>query len=83
MCMVTVLTVGHLKYKVNQKDHNPPHVHVEGGGASVRINLVTFEVMDKETDFSERMVQKIVQYVSENKKILIEQWVEYHGKAKD
>jgi hypothetical protein len=39
--------------------------------------------MDEETDFSEQMVQKIVKYVSENKEVLIEQWVEYHGKAKD
>lgn len=31
--MVTVLRVGQLKYKVNKRDHNPPHVHVEGGGA--------------------------------------------------
>lgn len=81
--MVTVLKVGNLKYKVNQKDHNPPHVHVEGGGASVRISLLDFSVMDDETDFSQAMVNRIVEYVQQNKQVLIEKWVEYHGEAED
>jgi len=76
--MVTVLRVGQLKYKVNKRDHNPPHVHVEGGGASVRVNLLTLEVMDDETAFSQAMVRRIVMYVAQHKEELLEKWVEYH-----
>jgi len=76
--VVTVLRVGQLKYKVNKKDHNPPHVHVEGGGATLRVNLLTLEVMDDSTEFSKVMVRKIVTYIAEHKEELLEKWVEYH-----
>ena len=76
--VVTVLRVGQLKYKVNKRDHNPPHVHVEGGGATVRVNLLTLEIMDDSTDFSKTMVWKIVTYIAEHKEELLEKWVEYH-----
>jgi hypothetical protein len=81
--MVTVLFNKHLKYKVNKRDHNPPHVHVEGGGASVRINLLTLEVMDAETDFSLSTLRKIVEYVAGNKETLLEKWVEYENENQD
>jgi Domain of unknown function (DUF4160) len=76
--MVTVLRVGQLKYKINMRDHSPPHVHVEGGGASVRVNLLTLEVMDDNTDFSKSMVRGIVTYIAEHKEELLEKWMEYH-----
>ncbi len=57
-------------------------MHVEGGGASVRINLLTLEIMDDETDFSESFLRKIVNYVLENKETLLEKWIEYHGEKK-
>jgi autonomous glycyl radical cofactor GrcA len=78
--MVTVLQIGQLKYKINQTDHNPPHVHVEGGGATLRVNLLTLEVMDESTEFSKAMVRKIVTYIAEHKEELLEKWVEYHEK---
>ncbi len=78
--MVTVLQVGQLKYKINQMDHRPPHVHVEGGGATLRVNLLTLEVMDESTEFSKAMVRKIVTYIAEHKEELLEKWVEYHEK---
>lgn len=76
--MVTVLRVGQLKYKVNKRDHRPPHVHVEGGGASVRVNLLTLEIMDTRTQFSMSMVRKILNFVEEHKEDLLEKWAEYH-----
>ena len=77
--MVTVLSDGHLKYKVNENDHSPPHVHVEGGGASVRINLLNLEVMDAQTDFSESTVRKIRLKVAENRELFLDKWRERHG----
>lgn len=77
--MVTVMRVGNLKYKVNKQDHNPPHVHVEGGGSSIRINLLTLEVMDNETEFTKSTVNKIINYVAKHREEFLEKWVEYHG----
>jgi len=77
--MVTVFTTRNLKFKINDNDHNPPHVHVEGGGASIRINLNTLEVMDDETDFSKAMVNRIIEFVTENRITLLEEWEARHG----
>lgn len=79
MYMVTVLSDSHLKYKVNQHDHNPPHVHVEGGGASVRINLLTLEIMDRETGFSEATIRKIRLKIAENRELFLDKWRQMHG----
>lgn len=78
--MVTVLTIWNLKFKINPRDHSPPHVHVEGGGASVRINLLTLQVMDDRTDFSQRLVHKILEHVEANREQFIEVWMVYHEK---
>lgn len=77
--MVTVLKLRHLKFKINANDHNPPHVHIEGMGASVRINLVTMEVMDAETEFSAALLRKIEKYVLEYREEFLERWADYHG----
>ena len=67
MTRIKALSSQHLSYRINDDDHNPPHVHVEGGGASVRINLLTLEVMDTKTDFSHATLKRIVEKVIENK----------------
>jgi hypothetical protein len=77
--MVTVFSSNNLKFKINDKDHNPPHVHVEGGGASVRINLITMEVMDDETGFNHGTMRRIYQMVLENRIVLLDQWEAVHG----
>jgi Domain of unknown function (DUF4160) len=69
----------HLKYKINERDHSPPHVHVEGLGASVRINLLTLEIMDKETDFSAPTLRRICEFVGENQRLLLDEWEARHG----
>lgn len=77
--MVTVLSENHLKYKINENDHSPPHVHVEGLGASIRINLLTLEVMDSRTEFSKGTVNKILEFVTKNKTHLLGEWERVHG----
>ncbi|MCB0411459.1 MAG: DUF4160 domain-containing protein [Bdellovibrionales bacterium] len=71
----------HLKYKINERDHHPPHVHVEGQGASVRINLLTIEIMDKETDFSPATLRRIYNYVEQNQRLLLDEWEARHGQS--
>ena len=77
--MVTVFTVDRLKFKINENDHNPPHVHVEGLGCTVRINLNTLKVMDAKTDFTKSAVKKILEFVKENHQDLLDQWEAAHG----
>jgi len=67
-----------LKFKINENDHNPPHVHVEGLGATVRINLITLEVMDSRTDFNKSTVNRIIEFVKLNQQHLLDKWEETH-----
>jgi len=69
-----------LKFKINANDHNPPHVHIEGGGTSVRINLLTMEFMDVQTDFSQRTLDRVMNEVVKRKNELLEEWEKYHEK---
>ena len=79
MTRIKVLSSKHLVYKINENDHRPPHVHVEGSGASVRINLLTLEVMDNETNFSNTTLNRILRVVKENRMLLLGRWEELHG----
>lgn len=76
--MGTVIESNRLKYKINARDHQPPHVHVEGLGASVRINLLTLEVMDAKTGFSKSSVRNIIEFVKLHLTELLEVWNDYH-----
>ena len=66
-----------IKFKINAKDHNPPHVHVEGLGCTVRINLSTFRAMDR-TDFSKSSLKLIIEEVKNRHEELMAQWSDYH-----
>ena len=77
--MSTVLVSRGLKFKINPRDHNPPHVHVEGYGATVRIDLRTFQPMD-DTDFSRTDLKRIVEVIQAHAEELNAKWEEYHGK---
>lgn len=79
MTRIKALSSKHLVYKINENDHRPPHVHVEGMGASVRINLLSLEFMDKESDFSQATLNRILRVVRENRNLLLERWEELHG----
>ncbi len=69
-----------LKFKVNANDHNPPHVHVEGNGSSVRINLLTMDFMDDETDYSQGTLDRILGEVIKRRDELMVEWKNYHEK---
>jgi hypothetical protein len=79
MTRIKALSSRHLAYKINENDHQPPHVHVEGLGTSVRINLLTLEVMDNKTEFSAASLGKILKVVKENRNLLLDKWEEIHG----
>lgn len=70
ICMSTVVKALDLKFKINENDHNPPHVHVVGYGAKVRIDLETLEVMDSKTGFSLGAIRRIQEVVRQNREKL-------------
>ena len=74
----TIFSFESLKFKINARDHNPPHVHVEGGGTSVRVNLRTLEFMDEETGFSKGTLDRIMGEVVRRKDELLEEWEKYN-----
>jgi hypothetical protein len=81
MCISPVIFMFEsLKFKINVNDHNPPHVHVEGRGASVRINLLTMSYMDDHTDFSQSALERIKREVTRYRDLLLEEWEKYHEK---
>ena len=60
----TVYEAKNLKFKVHFKDHNPPHVHVEGRGVEAVFSLKTFECLEN-NGFSARAIGQISQVVQE------------------
>lgn len=80
MHMGTVVVQEGLKFKINANDHGPPHVHIEGKGSSVRIDLRTLRVMGK-TDFAPADIRKIIAAVADYHDVLMEKWNEYHEKG--
>ena len=78
--MTVVFRTPNLKYKVNERDHLPPHVHIEGKGCSVRINLLSLEIMDTDTKFSISTLREIFEFVGRNQRLLLDEWEARHGK---
>jgi hypothetical protein len=79
--MPTIVDFGNgaLKLRIHARDHDPPHVHAESGGATVRIDLLTLEPLDERTDFSRAAVRRITELVKEYRDELMEAWNELHG----
>lgn len=76
--MSTVVRLRSLKFKINARDHNPPHVHVEGKGGKARINLKSFSVMSVD-GFNAADVKRIIEVVKYYAPELRATWKEYHG----
>jgi hypothetical protein len=75
--MGTMVEFYGFKIKVNAKDHNPPHVHIEGNGCNGRYNILDRCWMDAD-GFSRNDLKKIEQVIFLNHEILMNQWSEFH-----
>jgi hypothetical protein len=76
--MPVVLLFFGLKFKINVRDHNPPHVHVEGRGCTARINIKTLEIMSV-NGFGRADMKLILEVLKDedNLAALWEKWNEY------
>jgi hypothetical protein len=72
----TVFESKRLKFKVHFKDHNPPHVHVEGPGAEAVFDLDGCHCIQN-SGFSEKAIRQIEKQIIEKKQLFLEVWNEY------
>ena len=63
----------HLRIEVRNKEHNPPHVHAIAKGAEAVVNLLTLE-LDEYEGFNKSTLNRILEWVRENQKLLLEEW---------
>lgn len=75
--MGTVDSFCGIKIKVNARDHNPPHCHVEGNGGKARYNIVTMEWMESE-GFTAADRNRIEIVIKRRIQEIRELWSEYH-----
>lgn len=78
--MPTVLRVDGFRFLIllPPREHGPAHVHVERGGATMIVELLTLLVRDVR-GMSDADVRKAVRIVEENDGTLIAEWRRIHG----
>lgn len=77
--MPVVLHIGHrLKVSIYFKDHNPPHVHVNGPDAEAVFVLGTFECV-RSSGFTSKWLTRIQEALIERREFLQEKWDELKG----
>ena len=72
----TVYVVKNLKFKIHFRDHNPPHIHVQGKGAEAVFLLNSGECIENK-GFSAKTINQLGNLVREKTKIFLEAWDEY------
>lgn len=72
----TVHEAKSLKFKIYFRDHNPPHVHVEGRGAEAVFELSSCKCIEN-NGFSLQAINKIEKLIREKKERFLEAWNDY------
>jgi len=77
--MPTVLRLGGFRfYFYSHEPNEPPHVHVDKGGASAKVWLNRVELA-RNIGFKPRDLRTILQYVRDNREQLMEAWHDFFG----
>jgi hypothetical protein len=75
--MPTILRAAGYRFHFFSGDgHEPPHIHVDGGGRKAKIWLRDIRVA-KRAGFSDLELARIVQIVSDNRVRLLEAWDDF------
>jgi hypothetical protein len=77
--MPTLIREGGYEVRIYTLDHPPPHVHVAKGGAIVKIDLTTCQVVDIVGVISDREVKRAETLVARHAQFLGEEWRKIHG----
>ncbi len=75
--MGTVIEFEGVKIKINAKDHNPPHAHIEGNGGKARYNLKTMEFIEY-SGFSRSDLNTIESIIRRKIWLLLDEWRRFH-----
>ena len=73
--MPTLATIGSVKVQMFYGDHNPPHVHVYGGGHAALIRIEDGEFLAG--SLPPRVRRRVLDWIAENRQNLMHIWVQY------
>lgn len=74
----TVYEFDGIKIKIHARDHNPPHVHVEGKGCEARFDLKTLTLVSN-NGFSKADILRIQAEIQNRTLSLLEIWENLNG----
>ncbi|HOY66621.1 MAG TPA: DUF4160 domain-containing protein [Candidatus Ozemobacteraceae bacterium] len=63
------------RLEIRERDHNPAHAHLFGGGVDVVIDLITLETSG---DCPRDLLDEVVGYVRAHRDELMEEWKKWH-----
>lgn len=63
------------RLEVRERDHNPPHVHLFGGGIDVIIDLTTFAT---EGTLPKNLRNEVLTWIANNQDELFKEWQKWH-----
>jgi len=73
--MPTLATIGKVKVQMFYGDHNPPHVHVYGGGHAALIRIEDGEFLAG--SLPPRIRRRVLTWISEHERELRTLWARY------
>ncbi len=80
--MPTLIRQGGFEVRIYTLDHPPPHVHVAKGGAVLKIDLATCQVVEIVGKIPDRDVRRAEALVAANAQVLMHNWIGIHGKPR-
>jgi hypothetical protein len=78
----TVIRESGFAARIYTLDHPPPHVHVAGAGAVVKIDLATCQVIEIVGRISDRDVRRAEELVARHAQFLKGEWTKIHGEPR-
>ena len=80
--MPTLIRQEGFEVRIYTLDHPPPHVHVAKGGAVLKIDLATCQVVEIVGRIPDRDVRRAEALVAANTQVLRNEWMRIHGKPR-
>lgn len=74
--MPTLLNENGFRFFFYSNDHNPAHVHIEKGGKSAKVELLTLKIISN-NGLKNREIKKMMTIIKSNKDTFKEKWNEY------
>lgn len=74
----TVLMVSGFRLVIYTNEHGPAHVHVRSAGRRAKFALSPVSLLENH-GFHSRELRKIERIIVDNRRLLINTWIEFHG----